>query len=955
MQARKKQGWSDKAKSYATPTTWSGGGKATPGVGSGGDGTAAGLGALTARSDATSAGALTARSGARSIKPLTLADEWRLRDFRFTAMELERVKTTPFHRLPRKELKARKLLGRFHDGQDTAPAEGLARASERRCAAVRAKDKAARTTEESEWVEIDKKIFPEFWRQKDRQEARKVPREKRDKQGYHQGQRARGDDPVADLENDKLRVRELLLAFNGPISTFAKERARWDSRKVLDGELLTMTSSKRIAQFVATRRRAVEACGRDNTDLGRPPGPDAKVIALLRELITAKAIDSKYMDTKAAHNTAQRFNTEHYAKELERDIASQLREQILERERAMVHETKGGTYEDASVSDSSDDDAENWETETPPPGAPLVDKVKRVDASFRGGPTGNSRSPRKTGKVTDSTRGAESQNFSAAARTRSSVGHGSTATSDKHSAPNFGGSGRGGSDWAKGEGEVQEKDASSWQRLPAVQEFTQEEVEDLIGEDPSWEGCRACLTIPCRWSSCVDYRSVSARKTQIRDELFRLIGLWDLDEVVTVLPLSCVRGGPTTLPRNEAISELRWEAKELDRQLHLAAVDKELHDAYVCKAEAIEVKSLHEYSTLMWTKDAQVALSKERELTLARTTTQEVVDDLLESMLDGWVFGERQAEHAAAGIIPAVKASDPLRPGDQRRAVAYLDHRHRLRRVAHAQGKQLPEEIKGTHHSKALPIDDIAQQRIIEGRASKKKEDQKHLLRETENTMKFGLFSMVQGYLHAMTLVKREKEAWSCKGDVMTKEGTSFRPPLTSERKKMVQEVVKARERAAAQKKFLDRARKAEDRGALREAKNKRRVSQRKAMRVLESREREKASRNIQRVFRGFRGRVFAQRWAFKRAEIEALKSVLHEAAVNIQRAYRGHLGRVEATEVRMELAEYIADIRVKEAESDIDDFWKTHKLKATKDEVKKKLLNTVGQPLLALRRRKLQ
>ena len=54
-----------------------------------------------------------------------------------------------------------------------------------------------------------------------------------------------------------------------------------------------------------------------------------------------------------------------------------------------------------------------------------------------------------------------------------------------------------------------------------------------------------------------------------------------------------------------------------------------------------------------------------------------------------------------------------------------------------------------------------------------------------------------------------------------------------------------------------------------------------------------------QRVFRGFRGRVDAQRWALKRAEIEALKSVLHEAAVNMQRAYRGHLGRVEASEVK--------------------------------------------------------
>lgn len=47
----------------------------------------------------------------------------------------------------------------------------------------------------------------------------------------------------------------------------------------------------------------------------------------------------------------------------------------------------------------------------------------------------------------------------------------------------------------------------------------------------------------------------------------------------------------------------------------------------------------------------------------------------------------------------------------------------------------------------------------------------------------------LQGYLHAMTLVKREKEAWSGKGDVMTREGNASvsRPPLTTERKKMVQ------------------------------------------------------------------------------------------------------------------------------------------------------------------------
>lgn len=48
-----------------------------------------------------------------------------------------------------------------------------------------------------------------------------------------------------------------------------------------------------------------------------------------------------------------------------------------------------------------------------------------------------------------------------------------------------------------------------------------------------------------------------------------------------------------------------------------------------------------------------------------------------------------------------------------------LTVRYRLRRIAHAMGERLPEEIKGTHKSKALLIDGIAQQRILDSRALK--------------------------------------------------------------------------------------------------------------------------------------------------------------------------------------------------------------------------------------------
>lgn len=53
-------------------------------------------------------------------------------------------------------------------------------------------------------------------------------------------------------------------------------------------------------------------------------------------------------------------------------------------------------------------------------------------------------------------------------------------------------------------------------------------------------------------------------------------------------------------------------------------------------------------------------------------------------------------------------------------------------------------------------------------------------------------------------------------------------------------------------------------------------------------------------------------------------------------RTFRPAPGRcATAFQVRMELAEYIAHVRVKEAESDLAEFWETHKLKASLSSVK--------------------
>lgn len=48
---------------------------------------------------------------------------------------------------------------------------------------------------------------------------------------------------------------------------------------------------------------------------------------------------------------------------------------------------------------------------------------------------------------------------------------------------------------------------------------------------------------------------------------------------------------------------------ELDRQLHLADVDKELHDAFSTNGGTINVTSLHSYPIRMWHKGAQASVA----------------------------------------------------------------------------------------------------------------------------------------------------------------------------------------------------------------------------------------------------------------------------------------------------------------------------------------------------------
>ena len=61
-------------------------------------------------------------------------------------------------------------------------------------------------------------------------------------------------------------------------------------------------------------------------------------------------------------------------------------------------------------------------------------------------------------------------------------------------------------------------------------------------------------------------------------------------------------------------------------------------------------------------------------------------------------------------------------------------------------------------------------------------------------------------------------------------------------------------------------------------------------------------------------GRRAALKWKLLRAEIESEIALREASVILLQRSYRGRLGRIAAEEKRLELSEFIAQIRATEA-----------------------------------------
>lgn len=135
------------------------------------------------------------------------------------------------------------------------------------------------------------------------------------------------------------------------------------------------------------------------------------------------------------------------------------------------------------------------------------------------------------------------------------------------------------------------------------------------------------------------------------------------DVIETTLPMSVQRDGVTSFRRTELIEDLTSEEKQLRYTLKLHFVDEELHETHRTSSEHFECVALHGYRTYLWTKDARVALEREHSRLVARLVATDIAHDILDWMLEGWHFGERQSRHKVVGYVPSIQKTGLIKAG----------------------------------------------------------------------------------------------------------------------------------------------------------------------------------------------------------------------------------------------------------------------------------------------------
>lgn len=151
---------------------------------------------------------------------------------------------------------------------------------------------------------------------------------------------------------------------------------------------------------------------------------------------------------------------------------------------------------------------------------------------------------------------------------------------------------------------------------------------------PDESFCSVCRTAPCSRFDVGDIHRVKKERETLTDSILEL-----RRESVQISKQDPIDGRLKII--SQAIRSLQNKAYTFDAKIKLDGVDKELHDIYKSNRKGyFIVRSLHQYDCLMEKNAAITALEKEHDHLVAYLCAQEILEDTIRQMEEGWVFGE---------------------------------------------------------------------------------------------------------------------------------------------------------------------------------------------------------------------------------------------------------------------------------------------------------------------------
>merc|ERR1711871_37435 len=621
---------------------------------------------------------------ARGKKPKKQKLKKSVEIFRSAKLELEHLIVQPLASLTRHEMIKRKLLRKYHDDPDIqkrAMQNAVFGFDPHAAERTRAKDAHAYTKEEANWVSIDRKLHPDVWKFYSHHDAQKSFMDKAksastvdNKPNLSEGQQKQlqalsnilhADADVGVNMADAASATMKAIEKKGNLShvwscPFEKDEIMkiWSAPKQslkTDDEKLTLKLLQKyngnykdymIAQAERDARNANAARAGEHINWdkvgGVPPSDvDLRCRLVLKEIERAKNCKVEYMDTQVLHSNDQRFPTAVVRTMLEDELDALLREQIMERER-----NDRARIVDDSESEEDEAEAVSDESEFDEGGKDIVMLKKLQKRAAR-------REKRRLKLKQDDEKG------------------------QVHKA----------------------------KKLVSVTSKSAEALElAKLQNEIGVMGCLACRSKKCKWEGSCDMDALSTRLKELSEEVNRVRQMKDEPVIESTIALSAQLGGNTSFKRLELLDELTTEADDLTKRIELDNIDWELHESHNTRGEYMEVKYLHGYSMILWTNNARKALEDRRSRLIALTIANDVVNDILDYMLEGWYFGEMESKYSVAGKVPSIKPGGSIRAGqDQISASTIAAAKAKKRREDKKNGVVTDQNRRGTRRDKNAP------------------------------------------------------------------------------------------------------------------------------------------------------------------------------------------------------------------------------------------------------------